>query len=82
MAVISQTYYHLWQAYVDGNPVPLFRANVAFQAFEVPAGKHHIEVVYRDHNLSMGALLTAIALALCGLIWYKLREVPLTQTGI
>jgi len=82
MAVISQTYYHLWNAYVDGNPVPLLRANVAFQAFQVPAGKHHIEVVYRDHNLSMGALLTAVSLALCGLIWFKFRDVPLTQLRV
>ena len=39
LVVLSQTFYHLWQAEVDGRRVPLLRANVAFQASPVPAGK-------------------------------------------
>jgi hypothetical protein len=42
MVVISQAYYHNWKAHVDGLPTRLWRANYAFQAVEVPAGRHEI----------------------------------------
>jgi hypothetical protein len=80
MLVVSQTYYHLWQAFVDEISVPLFRANVAFHALEVPAGKHHVKIVYLDHNLTFGALLTAISLAFCGFLWWKFPRISEAST--
>src|SRR5262249_27835025 len=38
--VLSQAYSAAWKARVDGRPVPLRRANHAFQALEVAAGTH------------------------------------------
>jgi hypothetical protein len=69
LVVISQTYYHLWRASVDGHSVPLLRANVAFQALEVPPGRHHIKLLYTDNKLLVGALLSALSLAICAWIW-------------
>ena len=40
LVVVAQTWYHNWRAYVDGQPAPLLRANHAFQAVQVPAGRH------------------------------------------
>ena len=72
LVVLSQSYYHLWHAFVDGKSVPLMRANLAFQAIEISAGTHHAKLVYRDPNLEIGATLSALSLITCGLIWRRM----------
>ena len=70
LVVLSQTVYHLWRAEVDGRPARLWRANHAFQALEVPAGNHHVKLVYRDDLFRLGALISCLSLALiCRLPW-------------
>jgi hypothetical protein len=73
LVVISQTYYHWWHAYVDGKPTPLLRANSAFQAVQVPAGAHHLKVVYEDRAFQIGAAISILALLGCagGWVWLK-----------
>jgi hypothetical protein len=71
LVVISQSFYHLWRAFVDGSPARLMRANLAFQAVEVPAGNHHVNLVYEDQNFRVGAIVSLVFLALCGLIWFR-----------
>jgi len=53
-----------WRAEVDGQRVPVLRANVAFRAVPVPAGRHVIELVYRPPAVTWGAAITVIGLAL------------------
>lgn len=65
IAVIAQSYYPAWRAYVDGNRVPLWRANHAFQAVEVPAGRHQLALLYQDRSFRLGAMLSALTLAGC-----------------
>jgi hypothetical protein len=77
LIVLSQSYYHLWRVFVDGQPVQLLRANLAFQAVAVAAGRHHVDLVYRDPRLEMGAGLSLLALAACGAIWVFAKR-PLT----
>ena len=69
LVVLAQSYYHQWRAFVDGRPVPLLRANLAFQAIEVPAGTHHVKLIYRDPYLEIGAIVSLLSLSFCGLIW-------------
>jgi hypothetical protein len=69
MVVLSQTYYHNWEASVDGSAVPLWRANYAFQAVEAPAGKHHILLVYKDKALRLGGAISLASLLLCAGSW-------------
>ena len=45
--VLVDAYGAGWRATVDGESVPLLRANVAFRAVAVPAGRHRIELVCR-----------------------------------
>ena len=56
-----------WRAWVDGEPAPILRANVAFRAVPVPPGEHRVEMLYRPRALSLGiavsALTAVIALA-------------------
>ena len=64
MVVLSQTWYPGWQAAIDGQPAKLWRANYAFQALEVPKGKHTVEVRYRDRAFWSGAMLSGLGLLL------------------
>jgi hypothetical protein len=76
MAVLSQSFYHLWRASVDGRSVPLLRANLAFQAIQLPAGKHHIKLEYRDTNLMLGSLVSLLSAGLCCWLWFRMRPSP------
>jgi len=51
-----------WRATLDGTPVALLRANLAFRAVRAPAGHHRIEMVYRPRAIAAGLALSAIAL--------------------
>jgi len=70
MVYISQAYYHDWVAEVDGKPVPLWRANYAFQALEVPAGRHVVVLRYRDMMFRFGTLFFAWAGVVCLVLWF------------
>ncbi|MBN2506574.1 MAG: hypothetical protein JXQ71_07760 [Verrucomicrobia bacterium] len=76
LVVIAQTHYHPWQATVDGQRAPLWRANHAFQALEVPAGRHRVRLVYRDVRLLQGGLLTALTLVVCAALGWRSRSAP------
>jgi membrane protein YfhO len=65
LVVIAQTYYHDWHAYVDGRPALLLRANHAFQAVEVPAGRHEVTLRYEDWMFRIGATISALTLLGC-----------------
>jgi hypothetical protein len=70
MLVVAQAYYHCWRASVDGAPVPLWRANYAFQALEVPPGQHQVRIVYVDRAFQAGAIISIMALMVCvAMIW-------------
>src|ERR1017187_8216886 len=73
LMVISQTYYPAWRAYVDGQPTKTWLANYAFQAVEVPAGPHHIQMVYKDTKLLAGAALSGVGLLACAGLWWRAR---------
>jgi len=76
LVVIAQTYYHNWTAEVDGQPARLLRANVAFQAVQIPPGKHQIHLAYRDLAFQIGAALSLTTLMACGfgLVWLRHRN--------
>ena len=74
LVVIAQTYYHNWRAEVDGQPTQLLRANVAFQAVQIPAGVHKIRLVYQDIAFGVGAKISLAALAVCLLILFGQRR--------
>src|SRR5690606_26352376 len=48
LVVIARSFYHPWKAQVDGRTQQLLRANHAFQALEVPAGRHRVTLTYVD----------------------------------
>jgi hypothetical protein len=78
LAVIAQTYYHDWRADIDGQPVPLLRANVAFQAVQVPPGTHRVHLFYRDRAFEIGGAISLCGWAGCLAGWLarRRRELP------
>jgi hypothetical protein len=62
-----------WRARVDDVPTPVLRANAAFRAVAVPAGRHRVETVYRPPSIVLGlAVSLASALALGSwLVWAR-----------
>lgn len=72
--VIAQMYYHCWSAYLDGRPVPLWKANAAFQAVGVPAGRHRVELIYEDRMFQVGAVISGVGWAGCFGFWWWLKR--------
>ena len=68
LAVFSEVYYEKgWNAYIDGNIVPHFRANYILRAMIVPAGTKKIEFKFEPTSFSSGeniALASSIILLL------------------
>jgi hypothetical protein len=65
LLMLGEVYYPAWKAYVDGEPVPLHRADHLFRAVPIPEGEHTIELRYESRALNAGtaiSLLTALAL--------------------
>jgi hypothetical protein len=73
LVVVAETFYPAWHAYVDGKETPVFRANYAFQALEVPVGQHEVALIYQDRLFSVGALVSGISLLACIGAWLWLR---------
>jgi hypothetical protein len=80
LVVIGQSFYHPWAAFVDGARVRLWRANHAFQALVVPAGKHRVEVVYQDRRFDLGALISGATLLALAAAWLRLRNLAGANT--
>jgi hypothetical protein len=62
--VVADAFDPGWRASVDGAAAPVLRANVAFRAVPVPAGRHVVEMIYRPRAVSRGATLTVLFLVL------------------
>ena len=63
LLVLSEVHYPGWQAFVDGRPSPLLRADYVLRAVPVPAGPHTVELVFRPLSLYLGAAVTLLSLA-------------------
>ncbi|MCA1644988.1 MAG: YfhO family protein [Chloroflexi bacterium] len=82
LVVLSETYYPAWHAYVDGQAAPIYVADHALRAVAVPAGEHRLEMRYESAALSIGLVISVLALvALLALAVDRARAAfILTQT--
>ena len=74
LVVIAQAYYHLWHVSVDGRPENIWRANLGYQAFQVPAGRHQVTLRYQDGPFYYGLMISGLTLAGCVLALFYLQH--------
>lgn len=65
--VIAQSYYHRWQAKVDGKDARLWQADCALQAVEVPRGRHSVTIEYVDRPFEWASGVSALSVLVAGL---------------
>jgi hypothetical protein len=61
--VLLDRYEPNWQATLDGQPVPVLRANQIFRAVYAQAGTHEIRYEYHQHGLRLGIIISLITAA-------------------
>jgi hypothetical protein len=65
VVVIAQSFYPSWRATVNGQPAPVLRANHAFQAIPIPAGKSTVRLDCVDWPFRIGAGVSLLTLLGC-----------------
>lgn len=89
LAVFSEIYYpHGWKILIDEKEVPYIKADYLLRAVHVPAGNHHIRMVFEPEVIEKGKWISLlsfglfIALAAFGIFWMnknKKKEVLVEQ---
>ncbi len=80
LAVFSEIYYPAgWKATINGNDVPIIRANYVLRAIEVPAGSHTLEFTFAPASYTIGNKITAasswlLVLVLLGSLGWSWRK--------
>jgi hypothetical protein len=67
--VLSDTFYPGWRAWVDGEEVPVLRANYDFRALALPQGEHTVVFKFMPLSFKVGLVASLIGLSLVGLIF-------------
>lgn len=83
--VITDSFYPGWRAYLDGEPVPIYRANYLFQAVRTTAGPHHLSLRYEPFSLEWGLTISLWALGLLAALVFGLELmafVRVSATGL
>ena len=82
LLVVSEIYYPAgWNAYIDGESAPIYRADYLLRAVPVPAGAHEVVMRFEPSSYSIGNWLSGLStllvygglLALLGLAWHRKR---------
>jgi hypothetical protein len=82
--VLSEIYFRGWEAWVDGQRVPVERVNFTLRGVELSPGNHKVEFVFRAPSFRSGAILSAVGLLLLiagGVVSYRKRRSGKPQRG-
>lgn len=79
--VLADAYYPGWQATVDEQSTPIYRANTVVRAVYVPAGSHEIVFRYRPVEFWVGAAVSGLTLVVVMILgglgmWFMWRKRP------
>ncbi len=72
--VLTDSWYPGWNAFVDGQPAPLYRADVLFRAVRIEPGTHTLVFDYRPMSFMLGAAVSASLLIVTGIVIFYLRH--------
>jgi hypothetical protein len=64
LLVLSEIWHPYWSARVDGQPAEVLQVDVALRGVPVPAGRHSVELEFRDPHVAYGAWGSAAGLAI------------------
>ncbi|MBA2344402.1 MAG: YfhO family protein [Rubrobacter sp.] len=82
LLMLSEVYYPAWKAYVDGEPVPIRRADHLLRSVVIPKGEHTVELRYESWSLRIGMAVSLIFYAgLAGLVAVRLRRWRKNRAG-
>ena len=73
--VISDSWYPGWVASVDGNEVPIYKADYAFRAIPVPQGSHKVEFHYEPISFKIGLIISGASLFTLTVIWIFRKQI-------
>jgi len=80
MAVFSEIWYDKgWKAFVDGQEIPILRADYVLRAAQLPGGNHKVEFKFEPQSYYMGENISLVAsivlvLSLAFAIWQENRK--------
>lgn len=75
--ILADTYDSGWRAAVDGRPAEILRADLAFRAVRLPAGRHVVEFRFRPAWVGPGLLVSGLSLAaVLGMALVRRRGAP------
>jgi hypothetical protein len=82
LIMLSEIYYPLWKAFIDGNETEILKTNYAFRSIIVPQGKHTIEMKLESKGFATGKMLSIISNILLAVLlaaglfieWKKKKE--------
>ncbi len=61
-AVFSEVFYDKgWKAYIDGEEVPIIRADYILRALQVPGGNHTVEFIFAPKTVQISSVISLIA---------------------
>jgi hypothetical protein len=66
--VLTDVWYPGWKCKVDGNEMPIYRANYLFRAVAVPAGSHEVLFTFEPRSYLLGRIISGVTLLLAGAI--------------
>jgi hypothetical protein len=74
--MLADTFDPGWSATVDGRPVPIRPADVAFRAVYLPSGEHRVVFRYRPAGFALGLAVSLAGAAVCALAVAWPRALP------
>lgn len=72
--LIVQKWHRDWKATLDGQPIPILKANHLFTGVQLPVGEHIVELHYEPSRLSLYVTLLALVVGFAGLLLIKQHE--------
>ena len=79
--VLSDVWYPGWQAWIDGRPAPVLRANYLFRAVKAPAGSHRVVFSYQPLSFRLGLGFSLLGLLVLVVLCFRLWRVQSGDKG-
>ena len=74
--VISEAFYPGWKAEIDDKPTEIYRANFAFRALAIPAGRHKVTLSYKPLSFKIGVWVSiaTFVFIIAGLTYIRIKR--------